>query len=71
MTSLHSVTYEELRWKPRGVRYASATLPKYGTYHPALPADIANLVLTLPPTVLADAEAASREITPFRYRAGR
>ena len=70
MTSLSSVTYEEVRWEPHGVRYASSTLPKYGTYHPALPADIANLALSLPPAVVANAEAAGREITRFDTELG-
>ena len=62
MTSLRAVTYENVRWEPQGRRYASEALPKYGTYHPAVPAGIADLVLDLRQSVLADAESASREI---------
>ena len=47
MASLRPVTYENVRWEPQGVRYASAALPKYGTCHPALPASITDLVLDL------------------------
>jgi hypothetical protein len=43
VTSLRALTYENVRWEPQGVRYASAALPKYGTYHPALLASIADL----------------------------
>lgn len=70
MTSLRPLAYEDVRWEPQGVRYASATLPKYGTYHPAVPAKIADLVLDLPPLVLAEAESASREITRFDAELG-
>ncbi|WP_395308613.1 Fic family protein [Mycobacterium sp. AMU20-3851] len=70
MTSLRPVTYEDVRWEPQGRRYAGAALPKYGTYHPALPASIADLVLDLPPSVSADAEYASREITRFDAELG-
>lgn len=65
MTSLRPVTYENVRWEPQGGRHGSEALPKYGTYHPAVPAGIAELVLDLPPSVLAAAESASREITRF------
>ena len=58
VTSLRPVTYEDVRWEPQGVRYASTALPKYGTYHPAVPASIAKLTLNLPPAVIAEAEAA-------------
>jgi Fic family protein len=52
------------------VRYASSALPKYGTYHPAVPANITDLVLDLPPSVLTEAESASREITRFDAELG-
>ncbi|MCV7386202.1 Fic family protein [Mycolicibacter longobardus] len=71
MTSLRPVIYEDVRWEPQGVRYASTALPKYGTYHPAMPADIADLTLDLPPAVLAEAETASHEITRFDAELGR
>ncbi|CAM4249565.1 Adenosine monophosphate-protein transferase SoFic [Mycobacterium basiliense] len=70
MTSLRPVAYENVRWEPQGRRYASGTLPKYGTYHPAVPVSIADLVLDLPPAVLADAEAASHEIARFDAELG-
>lgn len=70
MTSLRPVTYEDVRWEPQGRRYAGAALPKYGTYHPAVPASITDLVLDLPPSVFADAESASREITRFDAELG-
>ena len=70
MTSLRPVTYENVRWEPQGVRYASAALPKYGTYHPAVPANIADLVLDLPPSAFAEAESASHEITRFDAELG-
>lgn len=70
MTSIRPITYEDLRWEPQGMRYASAALPKYGTYHPAVPANIAELVLDLPPSVLAEAESASHEITRFDAELG-
>src|SRR5882757_1233315 len=70
MTSLRPVAYEDVRWEPQGRRYASEALPKYGTYHPAVPASIADLVLDLPPSVFADAESASHEITRFDAELG-
>ena len=70
MTSLRPVTYENIRWEPQGRLYASVTLPKYGTYHPAVPANIADLVLDLSPSVFADAESASNEITRFDAQLG-
>jgi Fic family protein len=70
MTSLCPATYENVRWEPQGNRYASTTLPKYGTYHPAVPASIETLVLDLPPSVSAEAESASQEITRFDAELG-
>ena len=70
VTSLQPVTYENVRWEPRGRGYSSEAPPRYGTYHPAVPASIADLVLDLPPSVLADAESASREITRFDAELG-
>ncbi|MHA7652964.1 Fic family protein [Mycobacterium sp. ML4] len=70
MTSLRPVTYEDVRWEPQGRRYAGAALPRYGTYHPAVPATIADLVLDLPLSVFADAESASHEITRFDAELG-
>jgi Fic family protein len=70
VTSLHPVGYESIRWEPQGTRYASRTLPGYGTYHPAVPAPIADVILDVPPSVLADAESASREIARFDAELG-
>jgi Fic family protein len=64
------VTYESVRWEPQGRQYASEALPKYGTYHPAVPASIADLVLDLPLSVAADAESASHEIARFDAELG-
>jgi Fic family protein len=70
MTSLRPDTYESVRWEPQGRRYASATLPRYGTYRFAVPAKIADLVLDLPPSVFAESESASHEITRFDAELG-
>ena len=70
MTSLRPITYENLRWEPQGRRYASTALPKFGTYHSAVPANIAELNLDLPPRVFADAESASNEMTRFDAQLG-
>lgn len=70
MTSLGPVTYEDIRWEPRGRRYAGAAMPRDGTYHAVVPADIADLVLDVPPSALAEAEAASREVTRFDAELG-
>jgi Fic family protein len=70
VTSLSPVTREDVRWEPQGRRHAGRTLPKLGTYHPVVPARIADLALGLPPSVLADAESASREIARFDAELG-
>lgn len=70
MTSLRPIGYEDVRWEPKERRYAGGALPTYGTYYPAVPATIADLVLDLTPSVLADAEAASREIARFDAELG-
>ncbi|BBY52675.1 Fic family protein [Mycolicibacterium arabiense] len=70
VTSLSSVTREDVRWEPQSRRHAGRALPKYGTYHPTVPANIADLVLELPSFVLADAESASREIARFDAELG-
>lgn len=70
MTSLGAITYDSVQWEPQGMRHASARLPRYGTYHPAVPADIADLVLDLSPSVIADAEHASNEIARFDAELG-
>ena len=70
MTSLRPVAYEDVRWEPQGRRYASQSGPGYGTYHPAVPAAIADLAMDLPPSVSAAAEAASVEIARFDAELG-
>ncbi|MGV9803136.1 Fic family protein [Mycobacterium sp. NPDC003449] len=70
MASLRPVTYENVRWEPQGTQYAGGAWPRYGTYHPAVPAAVADLILDLPPAVSADAESASREITRFDAELG-
>lgn len=45
-------------------------MPRDGTYHAVVPADIADLVLDVPPSALAEAEAASREVTRFDAELG-
>jgi Fic family protein len=70
MTSLRPVTYENIRWEPQVRRYAGTKPPKYGTYRPAVPANIADLVLDLPPSVFAEAESASHDITRFDAELG-
>lgn len=70
MTSLSPVTYENVRWEPQGRRYASGSKPRYGTYHPAVPQSVADLVLDVSPHVLANAESASREIARFDAELG-
>lgn len=64
------MVYEDVRWEPQGRRFAGETLPGYGTYHPAVPAGIADLVLVLPSPVAAHAESASREIARFDSELG-
>ena len=70
VTSLRPITYEDVRWEPQGGRHGVGARPRYGTYHPAVPASIADVVLDLPLSVLADAESASREITRFDAELG-
>lgn len=70
MTSLRRIAYEDVRWEPQGIRYPGAARPRYGTYHPAVPASIEDLALDLSPPVLADAESASREIARFDAEVG-
>lgn len=70
MTSLRAVAREAIRWEPQGRKHAGRALPKYGTYHPVVPASIADLAIDLSPSVLAEAEAASREIARFDAELG-
>lgn len=69
MTSLRPIAYEAMRWEPQQGRPAGAGRA-FGTYHPAVPATIAGLNLDPPSAVLAEAEAASREITRFDAELG-
>lgn len=69
MASLQPITYETVRWEPQQGRPAGAGRA-LGTYHPAVPASIAGLTLDQSATVLAEAEAASREITRFDAELG-
>ena len=70
MTSLRPIAYEDVRWEPTGRRFAGGALPTYGTYHPAVPATIAELALDLPSSLLAQAEGVSREIARFDAELG-
>ncbi|PND54615.1 cell filamentation protein Fic [Mycobacterium sp. ENV421] len=70
MTSLHPITADDVRWEPHGGRHTGGVRPRYGIYHPAVPAHIAGLVLDLPPAVLAEAESVSREIARFDAELG-
>lgn len=64
MTSLRPIGREDVQWQP-DVRRPSALPARYGVYHPVVPVEIADLELELPAPVLAEAEAASREIARF------
>ena len=69
MASLRPITYETVRWEPQHGRPAVGGRA-FGSYHPAVPATVAGLTLDLPPAVLAEAEAAGREITRFDAELG-
>ena len=60
--------YENLRWEPQGQARGART--RYGTYHPAVPATIADLTLDLPAAVHTQADAASHEIARFDAELG-
>ena len=70
MASLQPISYESVVWEPQGLRPATVARQRYGTYHPALPVQIADVALDLPPAVHAHAEAASREIARFDAELG-
>lgn len=70
VTSLRPITYEDVRWEPQGGRHVNGARPRYGIYHPAVPASIVDVVVDLPPSALADAESASREIARFDAELG-
>ena len=69
MTSLRPITYETVRWEPQHGRPAVGGRA-FGSYRRAVPAAVAGLTLDLPPAVLAEAEAAGREITRFDAELG-
>lgn len=69
MASLRPITYETVRWEPQHGRPAVGGRA-FGSYRPAVPAAVAGLTLDLPPAVLAEAEAAGREITRFDAELG-
>lgn len=69
MASLRPITYETVRWEPQHGRPAVGGRA-FGSYRPAVPATVAGLTLDLPPAVLAEAEAAGREITRFDAELG-
>lgn len=70
MTSLRPISHEDVGWEPQGATYSPAARPRYGTYHPCVPVAIADLALDLPPSVLVEAESASREIARFDAELG-
>lgn len=70
MTSLRPISYEDIKWEPQGASYSVASRPRYGSYRAAVPANIEDLALDLAPSVLADAELASREIARFDAELG-
>lgn len=69
MASLRPITYETVRWEPQHGRPAVGGRA-FGSYRRAVPATVAGLTLDLPPAVLAEAEAAGREITRFDAELG-
>ena len=69
MASLRPITYETVRWEPQHGRPAVGGRA-FGSYRRAVPAAVAGLTLDLPPAVLAEAEAAGREITRFDAELG-
>ncbi|QKT06615.1 Fic family protein [Gordonia sp. X0973] len=76
MTSLGTaVTYEQLTWPVAdeagyGVADQRAALRQSGPYDAAVPAEIADLRLDLPPGVLAEAEDAAAELARFDAELG-
>lgn len=75
VTGSTALTYETLNWEaPVEAGYGLADLRaaqcQAGKYDAAIPASIAELAVTLPAAVLADAEEASNEITRFDAELG-
>jgi Fic family protein len=68
VTSLKPVSYENVRWEP--LARSGVARSRYGTYHPAAPAAIADLTVELPQPVFAGADLASQEITRFDSELG-
>lgn len=70
-----ALTYETLTWEAPveagyGLAHLRAAQRQAGKYDAAIPASIAELAVTLPAAVLADAEEASNEITRFDAELG-
>lgn len=59
-----------MRWEPRAARYSGLAGRQYGAYHPAVPDRIAELILDLPSSTVAEGDAASREIIRFDAELG-
>ena len=70
MATLSPVTYEDLRWTPRFDGGYTRASRRGGPYKTAITPAIADLDLALPPTVLAEMEDASHEITRFDTELG-
>src|ERR1700709_1930494 len=66
-----AVEYETLPWDiSPAASYVRAAQQQQGNYQAAISAHIADLTVNLPPDVLADAEAASREVARFDAELG-
>lgn len=69
MAALSPITYETLHWTPQLDAYTRASR-RGDPYKATITPSIAELDLALPPDALADAEAASHEITRFDAELG-
>lgn len=71
MHPLTPVGYETLQWDiPPSAAYVRAAQQQRGDYKAAISANIADLAVSLPSDVLADAEDASHEVTRFDAELG-
>jgi Fic family protein len=71
MHPLIPVEYETLHWDiPPSAAYVRAAQQQRGDYRAAISANIADLAVSLPSDVLADAEDASHEVTRFDAELG-
>ena len=70
MATLSPVTYETVRWLPRTEAEYRRTSRHGGSYRAAVPTTIADVDLTLPPTLQAAADDASREVARFDAESG-